>query len=61
MTAGQMIEVKAYGDVILQRIVIKALTDTVIVCNPNEWEAAMREGRVPEGVGFPVSSIVRTN
>jgi hypothetical protein len=59
MTAGQMVEVKAYGGVILQRIVIKAVMDTVIVCNPDEWETAKREGRMPEGIGFPVSSIIR--
>ena len=59
MRQGQAVRVKAFGGVVLQRIVIMSLTETIVVCHPDEWKAAAREGRRPEGIGFPVSSVVR--
>jgi hypothetical protein len=60
MTPGQEVKVRAYGGRVLQRIVIKLLGDTVLICKPEEWEAARREGRAANGVGFPVATIVAT-
>lgn len=57
MLRGQEVQVKAFGGVVLQRIVIEHLIDTVVVCDAEEWKAAMREGRQPIGIGFPVSAV----
>lgn len=58
MEPGQSVRVKAFGGKVLQRIVIKQLSGTIVICTEEEWKAATQECREPEGVGFPVSAVI---
>lgn len=50
---GQIVKAKAYGGEILERRVVKDLGRTVVICTDQEYKLAYKEGRDPEGVGFP--------
>lgn len=51
--------IKAYGGELLKRIVIGSKGDTVFICKESEWTDSRREGREPDCVGFPKSSILK--
>jgi hypothetical protein len=58
MRPGQRIKLRAFAGIVIERIVIQRLNEVVVICQPEEWHAARREGREPSGVGFPVSAII---
>ena len=58
MEKGQVVRVMGYGGKELQRRLIRETESTVIICTEEEYEAALREGREPRGVGFPKASLV---
>lgn len=51
MDYGQKVRMRAYGGEELERLVIQEGDDFVVVCREQEFQAAEREGRRPEGVG----------
>ena len=52
MQIGQTIRLRAYGDEVLQRVVVSEVEDTVYVCMQQEFEAAKADNRAPKCVGF---------
>lgn len=59
MQAGERVQVTEYGGNQLVRRVISDRGRVVEVCNESEWEAAQRDRRRPEGIGFPKESVQR--
>lgn len=45
----------------IERIIVKDLGETVLICREDEYAAALKEGRDPITVGFPRSAILRPN
>lgn len=58
MKPGQKIKLRAYGDEELVRTVIRLEKKSIVVCRPEEYEAALAEGREPVGVGFNIKDIL---
>jgi hypothetical protein len=57
MDKGQQVEVKEYGGNLLIRRVVADRGQTIVVCTEEEFLAALKEKRNPDGVGFPRSSV----
>jgi hypothetical protein len=57
MDKGQTVEVREYGGKKLIRKVIAERGAVVVICNQAEYDKAIREGREPEGIGFPRSAV----
>jgi len=55
---GQIVTAKAYGGEVIKRRVVTDNGRTVVICTEAEYQAAMREKREPEGVGFPRKDVV---
>lgn len=59
---GDWVYLRAYGDEIIHRRVVdvksKGRDTTVYVCRHEEYQAAAREGREPQCVGFAIDDIV---
>jgi hypothetical protein len=60
MVVGQMVTVKLYGGEKVQRRVVAIKGKIIVICAEEEYQAARREGREPEGLGFPESDILET-
>ncbi|MEQ1606123.1 MAG: hypothetical protein ABL999_14775 [Pyrinomonadaceae bacterium] len=58
-TKGDRIIVKAFPDRTLERRVAGMLDGkTVFVCNDEEFNAALEEGREPTSIGFPITDVI---
>ena len=58
MEKGQMIKLKAYGHIELERRIVQINKEIVCVCKPEEYEKANKEGREPVSVGFHLKDII---
>ena len=58
MKPGQMIKLRAYGNEVITRQLVRLGKETVAVCKSEEYEAALREKREPVSVGFNIKDIV---
>lgn len=58
MKVGKMIKIRAYGDEILTRKLIRQDKDTMIVCSVEEYDKAQSEGRDPICVGFQAKYVL---
>jgi hypothetical protein len=58
MTKGQVVTVKLYGGEKAQRRVVAVKEDVVVICAEEEYQTALRQGRSPEGLGFPWSDVL---
>jgi hypothetical protein len=58
MKPGQMIKLRAYGNEVITRRLVRLDKDIVIVCQPEEYEAARLERREPVCVGFHVTDVI---
>ena len=56
---GQPVRLRAYGDEVIERIVIDLLPGTVVVTTEEEYRAAQSERRPIVGVGFSVEDVVQ--
>ena len=54
MRPGEKVKVRVFGGKTVRRVVVEQIENTVVICRPEEWYAAARENRRPEGVGFPI-------
>lgn len=61
IAVGTEVKVQCYGGEILSRRVAKDCGKTVVVCNEAEYVNAMKEGRNPDGVGFPRDAVMPYN
>lgn len=57
MKPGDVVIARAFGNIELTRIVCQVIGYTVVICTEEEWSAASREMREPDGVGFPVRDV----
>jgi hypothetical protein len=57
MGAGQRVRVTEYGGRQVVRRVVKDCGTFVVVCNEHEYATAKKNGREPEGIGFPRRSV----
>jgi hypothetical protein len=57
---GQQVKARAYDGEKLTRLVVADYGRSVVVCTKQEFEAAEREAREPEGVGFPKDDVSAT-
>ncbi len=62
MKRGDIVTAKLFGGSTADRRVIairptRGGDSTVVICHENEWQAALAEGREPEGIGFPAKDI----
>jgi len=58
MNTGQMVRLQAYGDKELTMRVVRQKGDTLIVCQPDEYDLACREKREPKSVGFHIKYLL---
>ena len=58
MSKGQIVTVKLYGGATASRRVVAVKRDVVVICAEEEYVAAQREQREPEGLGFPVADVL---
>ena len=61
MKPGQMIKLRAYGNEVITRRLVRLDKDIVVVCQPEEYETARLERREPIGVGFHIIDVVDEN
>jgi hypothetical protein len=61
MKEGQLVKLRGYGGEELVRRVVRLQNDIVVVCRPEEYESARREGHEPLSVGFHVADIIDEN
>ena len=52
MTVGQLLTIVSDRDVVIQRTLVSVENGVFFVCKPEEFEAAIREGREPVCIGF---------
>lgn len=57
MERGQVVDVVAYGGVVIRRRLVSCSASTAAVCREEEYRAAAQEGREPVCVGFPIEFI----
>jgi hypothetical protein len=57
---GTAVLVREYGGRKLTRRVVKDLGRTVVICNEEEYNRAISEGREPDGIGFPRKDVSTT-
>jgi hypothetical protein len=57
LIAGSVVTVRCYGGEILTRRVVRDAKRSIVVCTEGEYEDAVKEGRKPDGVGFPRSAV----
>lgn len=55
---GKKVTVLLYGGNVAERRVVADKGNVVVVCSDEEYWRAEREGREPEGVGFPREDVV---
>jgi hypothetical protein len=58
MKPGDVVKLRAYGSQEIERRVVEANEDVVLVCRNEEYEEAMRQGRQPLCVGFPKKAVL---
>jgi hypothetical protein len=58
MTKGQVVTVKLYGGETALRRVVAVRENVVVICTEEEFLTAQRQGREPEGLGFPWSDVL---
>ena len=59
MKTGEVVEVREYGGNKLVRRVVADRGATVVICNEAEYTTAPRQGREPQGIGFPRDSVCK--
>ena len=59
MEVGQLIRLQAYGNEILERVVVSEVEDTVYVCLEKEFKSAKVDNRSPKCVGFNRKFIIQ--
>jgi hypothetical protein len=57
METGQLVEVTEYGGVKSTRRVVADRGAVIVVCNENEFDAAIADKRKPDCIGFPRKSV----
>jgi hypothetical protein len=56
---GDLVRVKAYPNQILERRVVGTVDDKkVLLCNEDEFNAALADNREPTSIGFPVTDVI---
>jgi hypothetical protein len=55
---GDLIRLRTYGRGEIERRVVGVSEKVVFVCRNEEYEEAMREGREPICVGFPMKDVL---
>jgi hypothetical protein len=58
MSKGQIVTVKLYGGQTAKRRVAAVKRDVVVVCAEEEYQEAIRDGREPNGLGFPKEDVI---
>jgi len=58
MNIGELVNLRTYGDGKVTLRLIKRQKDTLIVCDPKEYEIAKSKGREPKTVGFNVKYLI---
>jgi hypothetical protein len=56
---GTVVQVKEFGGRELARRVVRDIGKTVVVCNEQEFQAAQREQREADGIGFPKKDVIK--
>ncbi|MGA7339755.1 MAG: hypothetical protein WBE72_19475 [Terracidiphilus sp.] len=58
MIRGQVVTVKLFGGETAQRRVVAVKENVVVICAEEEYQTAKRQGREPEGLGFPWEDVL---
>ena len=59
MKRGDRVKLDEHGGEIIRRRVIEEKDGVIHVCLNEEFLAAEKEGREPEGIGFPLTAVKR--
>lgn len=52
MAEGEVLNLLAYGDIVIQRVLVAVENDVYFVCKPDEFERAQEQHREPVCIGF---------
>ena len=56
---GDIVQVKAFPNQVLERRVVSVENNqTVLLCNEEEFQSALKEDRTPISIGFPIHDII---
>jgi hypothetical protein len=55
---GELVRVKAFGGKELIRRLVAVQRGTALICNDEEYQAAKKENREPDCVGFRVTDVI---
>jgi len=58
MIKGQRVTVRLYGGETGTRRVVAVKENVVVICAEEEYATAQRQGREPEGLGFPWDDVL---
>jgi hypothetical protein len=57
MERGEKVEAETFDHKTIQARVVEVHGTTAIICSEREWQAAARQRRDPDCVGWPVASV----
>lgn len=60
MKRGQKVKVRVYGGAVVERRVAETTDRLIYVTAEEEYQAARREGREPNAVGFPRDAVLQS-
>jgi hypothetical protein len=60
VTKGQIVTALMYGGEQASRRVIADKGNTIVICSEEEYQRAEREGREPQGIGFPRQDVLES-
>jgi hypothetical protein len=58
MNKGDLIRVRLCGGEVVVRRFVTHKKHLIVVCNEDEFRQSQKEGREPEGIGFPKEDIL---
>ena len=59
LEAGEILQVRTFDRGVVERQLVRVSGDIAELTTPEEYQAAVREGREPIRIGFPVQDVTR--
>jgi hypothetical protein len=57
MKRGEKVRVETFDQKIIEGRLVEVLGETAIICSEKEWQAAARQHREPDCIGWPLGSV----
>lgn len=60
LKSGDLVDVKAFGGLVVTRLLLRVDGQTVVLTTPEEAENAVSEQREPVCIGFPLADVIES-